>query len=285
MSEHALQERLLHFALQSVNTPVGRVQYRQAGQPHATRTWVLLHGIGSGSASWLKQLEAAATAPNKAHVLAWEAPGYGHSQAVQAEQPKATDYALHLWAWLDSLNLVQPITLVGHSLGALMAASTAIAQPARVQKLILLSPAQGYGASSAEVRDQKRDDRLQNLATLGPNGMATKRGRAMLSPNASDAQIAFIQQIMAQVQVHGYTQATHLLAWGDLLTDLKQWAGPLTVASGRADTITPMSNCQKLAQACHVPWHDLGDIGHACALEGASAVNALLELPPNKVIA
>ena len=87
-----------------------------------------------------------------------------------------------------------------------------------------------------------------------------------------------VAQVMAQVQVHGYTQATHLLAQGDLLADLKQWTGPLTIASGRADTITPMANCQALAQACHVAWHDLGDVGHACALEGADAVNALLGL-------
>jgi pimeloyl-ACP methyl ester carboxylesterase len=279
MSEHTLQERLSHFALQGVSTPVGFVQFRQAGHTTAHRTLVLLHGIGSGSASWLAQLEAAALAPDDTCVLAWEAPGYGESHAVTTEQPVAAEYARHLWAWLDALHITHPITLAGHSLGALMAASAAISQPTRVQQLLALSPAQGYGASSEEVRNQKRDDRLHQLNTLGPAGMAAKRGSAMLSPKASEAHIAFIQQVMAQVQVHGYTQATHLLAQGDLLADLKQWTGPLTIASGRADTITPMVNCQDLAQACHVAWHDLGDVGHACALEGASAVNALLQLP------
>lgn len=278
MSEHPLQERLSHFALQGVTTPVGFVQFRQAGHTNAQRTLVLLHGIGSGSASWLAQLEAAALAPDDTCVLAWEAPGYGESQAVTTEQPVAAEYARHLWAWLDALHITHPITLAGHSLGALMAASAAISHPPRVQQLLVLSPARGYGASSDEVRIQKRDDRLHQLNTLGPAGMAAKRGSAMLSPKASEAHIAFIQQVMAQVQVHGYTQATHLLAQGDLLADLKQWTGPLTIASGRADTITPMANCQSLAQACHVAWHDLGDVGHACALEGASAVNALLEL-------
>ena len=275
MSEHTLQERLSHFALQGVDTPVGHVQFRQAGHATAARTWVLLHGIGSGSASWLAQLEAASS--HQALVLAWEAPGYGSSHPVKPEQPMAVDYARHVWAWLDQLHITHPITLVGHSLGAMMAASAATLQPTRVEQLVLLSPAQGYGASSAEVRQQKRDDRLNNLKTLGPAGMAAKRGRAMLSPHASQAQVAFIQEVMAQVHVSGYTQATHLLAQGDLLSDLKQWTGPLTVASGRADTITPMANCQALAQACHVPWHDLGDVGHACALEAASAVNALLQ--------
>lgn len=279
MSEHALQQRLLHFALQDVDTSVGRVQYREAGHAKAPRTCVLLHGIGSGSASWLAQLEAAASAPDEVHVLAWEAPGYGKSHAVQPEHPRASDYALHMWAWLNALHVTQPITLVGHSLGALMAASAALSQPTRVQQLLVLAPAQGYGASPAEIRHQKRDDRLHNLTTLGPAGMAAQRGKAMLSASATETQIAFIQHIMAQVHVHGYTQATHLLAQGDLLADLTKWSGPLTVASGRSDIITPMSNCQALAQACQVNWHDLGDVGHACALEGATAVNALLQIP------
>lgn len=282
MSEHTLQERLSHFALQSVTSALGCVQYRQAGDALAEHTCVLLHGIGSASASWLAQLEAAASAPQITRVLAWEAPGYGLSQAITAAQPVATDYAQRVWAWLDALNLGTNITLVGHSLGAIMATCAAVMQPARVRRLVLLSPAQGYGAASPAVREQKRDDRLHNLKTLGPAGMAAKRASAMLSPHATSAQIEFVQQVMAQVHVAGYTQATHLLAQADLLADLKQWAGPLVVASGRADTITPMAGCQAVAQARQVPWYDLGDVGHACALEGAQAVNALLQLNTRK---
>ena len=279
MSELSLQDRLSRFAHQSVETACGCVQFRQAGDPNASRTLILLHGIGSGAASWLPQLEAAASMPQHTHLLAWEAPGYGGSQAVTPLQPTALAYANHLWAWLDALKITQPITLVGHSLGALIAGCAAIEHPTRVQKLVLLSPAQGYGSASETVRNQKRNDRLHNLNTLGPEGMAAKRGSAMLSKHASAAQIQFIQQVMAQVHVAGYTQATHLLAQGDLVADLGKWTGPLVIASGRADTITPIEGCQALAANCHVPWHDLGDVGHACALEGAQAVNALLELP------
>lgn len=285
MSAHTLQQRLSHFALQSVDTALGKVQYRQAGLASAAHTCVLLHGIGSASASWLAQLEAASNSSDT-RVLAWDAPGYGETQAVPAAQPVATDYAQRVWAWLDALHLTSSITLVGHSLGAIMAASAARLQPKRVQQLVLLAPAQGYGAASEALRQQKRDDRLKNLQTLGPAGMAEKRASAMLSQHASSEYIAFVQSVMAQVNVAGYTQATHLLAQSDVLTDLKQWSGPLVIASGHADTITPASGCQALAHACDVIWHDLGDVGHACALEAAQAVNALLQLnSPNKAMA
>ena len=274
----ALQDRLMHFALQSVVTAWGRVQYRQAGPTDAVRTCVLLHGIGSGSASWLAQLEADSVSADT-QVLAWEAPGYGESHALPAAQPLAADYAQRMWAWLDAMNVGSAVTLVGHSLGAIMAASAAAMQPKRVQLLVLLAPAQGYGAASETLRAQKRDDRLRLLESLGPAGMAQQRAHAMLSAHATPDQLAFVRSVMAQVRVAGYTQATHLLAHSDLLADLKQWSGPVQVASARADTITPAAGCLSVAQACHVPWLDLGDAGHACPLEAADAVNALLALP------
>lgn len=273
-----LQSRLQDFVLQRADTPVGTVQYRQAGAPLAQTTHVLLHGIGSGSGSWLMQFEEAVRQTHRVGVLAWEAPGYGASSPVRPWAPVASDYATRMWCWLDTLGVRQPITLVGHSLGALIAASAAVAQSSRVARLVLLAPAQGYGQADASLRQQKLNDRLHALQTLGPQGMASKRGAAMLSAHASAQQLAFVQHIMAQVNPLGYTQATQLLSQGTLAADLKQCVAPLTLASGRADGITPMAGCQSLAADLGVPWHDLGDVGHACPLEGANAVNALLGL-------
>ena len=114
----SLADRLQRFAPACVVTPDGTVDYRQAGPRTLAVTHVLLHGIGSGSASWLTQLEAAELSGN-ARVLAWEAPGYGRSSPVTPLQPSAGDYAVRLWAWLDNLSILNPVTLVGHSLGAI----------------------------------------------------------------------------------------------------------------------------------------------------------------------
>ena len=272
------QSRLLNFVLQRANTPLGTVQFRQAGASFAQTTHVLLHGIGSGSGSWLMQLEAAVRQAHRVGVITWEAPGYGASTPVRSLTPLAANYAARLWDWLDTLGVKQPITLVGHSLGALMAASAAVAQPSRVARLVLLSPAQGYGEADASLRQQKLLDRLQTLQTLGPQGMASKRGVAMLSSHASAQQLAYVQHIMAQVNPSGYTQATQMLSQGHIVADLKRCSAPVAIASGRADGITPMAGCQSLAAHVGVPWHDLGEVGHACPLEGAPQVNALLGL-------
>lgn len=270
------------FPVQRVNTALGTVQYRASGL--ATQaSHVLLHGIGSGSASWVEQLHAA-QGRQDLRVLAWEAPGYGDSTPVGPASPVAVDYADRLWAWLDALEVKNPVVLVGHSLGCLMAASAAVLQPSRVQRLVLLSPARGYGDAPAAEREDKLQTRLATLQRLGPQGMAAARAAAMLSPAASADQIEAVRQTMAQVQVAGYTQATHLLANAVLGADLAQWHGPLAVASGEADTITPVAACQQVAAQTGQPWQSLGPVGHACPLEAADAVNALLGLKPTRAV-
>lgn len=270
------QQQLSRCPVQRVTTASGVVQYRQAGAA-ARVSHVLLHGIGSASASWVAQL-GAAEGRSDLRVLAWDAPGYGDSTPVAPASPSARDYAERLWAWLDALDAPGPLVLAGHSLGCLMAASAAAWQPARVQRLVLLSPARGYGDASPAERDDKVQTRLANLHRLGPEGMAAKRAAAMLSPTATPEQVEAVRQSMAQVQVAGYTQATHLLAHGVLARDLALWQGPTVVASGQVDTITPPAGCQQVAQQAGVAWQSLGAVGHACPLEAPDAVNALLGL-------
>ena len=269
-----LQQRLAAHALHNTPTPLGTVAWRGAGDA-AAPVMVLLHGIGSASASWLAQLDAAAQGDLLPRLIAWDAPGYGTSDALIPQEPNAEDYAQRLWALLDALQITT-VHLAGHSLGAMMAAAAARMHPGRVHSLTLLSPAQGYGTASAVLREAKLRDRLHALDTLGPQGMATKRGAAMLSPNASEEQIAYIQSVMAQIHPAGYTQAAHMLSGGDIAADLAQLHCPITVASGSADSITPLAGCMALAERIKAPYLSLGAVGHACAIEAGRAVTQLL---------
>ena len=268
----SLSERIQDFPLQRISTPLGQVAYRSAGT-EGQPLWVLLHGIGSASGSWLAQLQAAQRLGVR--ILAWDAPGYGQSTPVQPDQPKASDYAARLWAWLDALGS-GPLHLVGHSLGCLMASAAAQAQPKRVKHLWLLAPAAGYGLADPQVRARKLQDRLEKLQTLGPAGMAAQRASAMLSPAASAEQLAWVEHTMAQVIPAGYTQASQMLAGDDLATYLRGLSCPVDVACGQADRITPAQGCAELAAGLGLPFHLLGEVGHACPLEAAERVNDLL---------
>ena len=166
-----LIEQLALLQTETATLPDGAVvQFRRAGNAAAPVSHVLLHGIGSASASWLAQLQAAQHgAAANVHVLAWDAPGYGASTPVGPRAPTAADYATRLWTWLDGeAAATQAVTLVGHSLGAMMAAAATCQVPRRVARLVLLAPALGYASASAELREKKLADRLVNLTNLGP---------------------------------------------------------------------------------------------------------------------
>ena len=271
-----LLERVQAMPLQGAALPFnGFVRYREkagTGIPY-----VLLHGIGSGSASWIYQLES----QGAQRVLAWDAPGYADSTALKPAIPVASDYAGILWAWLDALEIPQ-IHLVGHSLGCIMAAAGAIMQPQRIASLTLLAPAQGYANAPHDVREKKRDERLKMFAEMGPQKMAQLRASALFSEGAAAHHVAVAAYAMARLNAGGYAQATQLLAHANIAADLKAFqatrAVPITIACGEADTVTPFKACASLAQSMGLHCLSLGNAGHLCAVQAHEQVNALLGL-------
>lgn len=262
-----LEER---FAEHTVQTASGTVSYRECGKDLTGTPVVLLHGIGSASASWLYcalQLE------KNARVIAWNAPGYGRSTPLSQAAPSAADYAARLEEFLDTMNIAQCV-LIGHSLGALMASAYVAAHPQRVARLILLSPAQGYGAKpekSAEVLQQ----RLSNLQSKGVDGMAEAGPARMLSPQATTEQKEWVRWNMSLLNPAGYTQAVHMLC-GDDIHRYAQTALTGKVYCGSADIVTTPQDSRKLAEAFAWPYADIEGAGHSCYIEKADAVASFI---------
>jgi pimeloyl-ACP methyl ester carboxylesterase len=267
-------ETLARFPDMHIDTAHGITAYREAGVSHLhTLPVVLLHGIGSGAASWVRQLDVLGA---KRRVLAWDAPGYGVSTRVANESPVASDYANALRAWLDALNITRCV-LVGHSLGAIVAGSFAASAPERVAGLLLISPAAGYGAASKQLRESKRDARLKMLNELGPQGLARERSANMVSQYADDTAREWVRWNMARIVPEGYAQATHLLANADLVADIARFHGRIAVAVGADDAITPPAACAAIAQAAHVSLQVMPRAGHAGYVESPAAYTALID--------
>lgn len=267
-------ETLACFPDMQVHTAHGTTGYREAGAMHLrTLPVVLLHGIGSGAASWIRQLDVLGSTRR---VLAWDAPGYGISTGVASEAPIAADYARALSAWLDAID-VDRCVLVGHSLGAIIAGSFAASAPERVAGLLLISPAAGYGAASKAVRESKRDARLKMLHELGPQGLARERSANMVSHHADEAAREWVRWNMARIVPEGYAQATQLLANADLAADIARFHGRIAVAVGAEDAITPPAACERIAQAADVSLQVMPRAGHAGYVESPAAYTALIE--------
>jgi pimeloyl-ACP methyl ester carboxylesterase len=236
---------------------------------------VCLHGIGSGAASWI---DTAALLASQARFIAWDAPGYGESTPLDADAPAAADYAARLGALLDALD-IDSCVLAGHSLGAIVAASAARTDArtsARIRRLVLVSPAIGYGAPArAEARAKVRAERLATLDELGIAGMAARRAGRLVSDKASEHARQWVRWNMARLNERGYRQAVELLCNADLLADLPP-PMPVRVACGALDAVTPPAACEAVARQCGVPLELVDDAGHAGYVEQPQAVATLL---------
>ncbi|MEO9040924.1 MAG: alpha/beta hydrolase [Rhodoferax sp.] len=265
------------FPARTVTVGAGaQVSVRECGTSEGGGTpLVCLHGIGSGAASWL---ETAALLAPATRIIAWDAPGYGASTPLTMAAPRATDYAQRLCRMLDALD-IERCVLVGHSLGALVAAAAAHAGQAsarRIDRLVLISPARGYGAAQRlEQSGSVRAARLDALANLGIAGMAAQRSGRLLSDGASEVARQWVRWNMGRLHEGGYRQAVELLCGDDLLAYLPP-AMPVRVACGALDVVTTPAACAEVARACGVVLESIANAGHACYVEQPAAVASLL---------
>jgi pimeloyl-ACP methyl ester carboxylesterase len=261
-----LEER---FEERSIAIGGHAVSYRSCGRGPFV---VLLHGIGSGAASWL---HCALLLEKDAQVIAWNAPGYGNSTSLPDAQPDAADYALRLEAFLQALGITDCL-LVGHSLGAMMASAYVAAGYGRASRLLLISPAQGYGSDDQRVRGRQiAKERLAALETLGIDGMADRSPARMLSAQADDAARTWVRWNMQRLDAKGYTQAVHMLCGDDIHCYVPAGV-PGAVVCGGADVVTTPLASRALAEQFDLPFHLIDDAGHACYIEQPDAAAAVI---------
>ncbi|QTF92699.1 alpha/beta hydrolase [Halomonas sp. BM-2019] len=254
----------------------GGVQcYREGnpGAPDQAPTLVLLHGISSSAGSWAKLAERL---PGY-RLLAWDAPGYGDSQPLAMEAPTAADYAARLEAWLAGLG-VERCVMVGHSLGAMMAAAYLAAHSGRLAGVVLADPAQGYGDADAAKRDAVYRSRWTQLEAQGHVAFARERAPRLLREGADPADIARVEAEMHKLNLPGFIQANGMLA-NDLLVRYLPATPtvPTLVICGDEDRITPPEDARALASRLGVPYRDIPRAGHASYIDAPAAFAAALD--------
>ena len=255
--------------LQRARCSHGDITWREAGTGPAV---VLLHGIGSGAASWQGQFEGFG---ERYRVLAWDAPGYGESAPLIEGKPVGAHYAQAVADWLEAAQVKQAI-VVGHSLGAIVAAAFAARRPQSVSALVLASPARGYASASEEVRQAKYRERVELVEQLGMERLAATRSANLCAPGADAAVIERVRQNMARATPGGYLQAAYLLAHDDLMSHLAKAQPPRAVLCGEHDRVTTPAACEAIAQEVGVTFVRLPGVGHASYVEDAARFNQAL---------
>jgi pimeloyl-ACP methyl ester carboxylesterase len=206
---------------------------------------VLIHGIGGSSESWAQQF---ADFSRKYQVFAWDAPGYGGSEPFPQDAPTAEDYAAALAALIDMRGVITA-HVVGHSIGAVIAAALCRHIPATVQSLTLVHPLIGGGALDAAGRAAARKARMQPIEELGMAEFAKCRGPSILGPRAPAAMVDEVTSIMGAVKERSYRQLVEVIVSSDMMALAPTLDVPTLVIAGDADPVAPVASCRALAEA------------------------------------
>jgi pimeloyl-ACP methyl ester carboxylesterase len=160
---------------------------------------VMLHGLLAGSsASWY--FTSAPTLASQFHLLLYDLRGHGRSSRASRGYGTAT-MVQDLAGLMDGMGWKEPVSLVGHSYGALVALRYALAFPNRVKKLALVE---------APLQPSRLPD-LQAFFALGPERMAEalpmamknfldRRGRQAEKLLASLAHLVFETSLLEDVR-------------------------------------------------------------------------------------
>jgi pimeloyl-ACP methyl ester carboxylesterase len=100
---------------------------------------VMLHGLGLHSGMWdalVKLLQSG----KQWRIIRPDLLGFGDSPKPQWGDYTVGDHARAVVATLKKLGIRQPVTIVGHSMGCLIAAHIATKYPRKVKRLILYAP-------------------------------------------------------------------------------------------------------------------------------------------------
>ena len=211
-------------------TPAG-TSYLVQGQGQAV---VLIHGVGLNKEMWGGQFVGLA---NDYRVIAYDMLGHGQS-ALPAADTSLDGYAAQLAELLDHLQIAQA-TVIGFSMGGLVARAFALAYPQRLAALVVLNsvfnrtPEQSAGVIA----------RAAQAAELGPDAnvdAALDRWFSREYKAANPAQVAAIRQVLASNDPQGYHTTYSLFATQDMYraSDLGSIQVPTLIDSGSTPAMT-----------------------------------------------
>lgn len=250
-----------------VNLSQGKISYLQSGEGE---TVVLLHGINGNASSWQEQLPALSVGRQ---LVAWDAPGYGLSDVVGDDLNSLANSAIEFIQQIAS----GPVTVVGHSMGGLVAMKVAILQPALVKRLILSCTHPGHGLSRSGEPDERYRRRLEELGNYPAATYGERRAKGMLPAGTDESVFRRVAEIAAESRLEGVSAAAWAIQTANLKPELADIKAPTLVITCDQDNVAPLEKARPMLELIPDVRHvELSGLGHAPYLEHPARYNAVI---------
>jgi pimeloyl-ACP methyl ester carboxylesterase len=236
-------------------------------------TVVMLHGIGGDHRAFAPQVEALAQAGYRA--VAWNMPGYGDSAPIDPYTFKGL--AQSCIALIEALMAGQDdasVTLLGHSMGGMVAQEVVARRPDLVSHLILAGTSAAFGRTSGgQVATQWQHDFVtQRTAPLDAGqsmaDVANTLVPQMTGPGALPAGVALAISCMGEGSPVTYRSALQALVTFDRSANLPRISVPTLLVAGEFDKSASPAVMKKMAKT--IPqglYRELANVGHLLNLE------------------
>ena len=236
---------------------------------------VLLHGMATSSSYWNKVVDQL---PDH-EVLRMDLLGFGKSP-----KPKDStyDYAAHVGAvaeTIKSLNFPRPFTLVGHSMGALIALRYATLYPSQIKNVLLVSTPVYMSPSEAK-RGVTQDSKLKEKLYYGlasrlvcevvckiPKPLAKRLVRFHI--NDDDTRIT--EDIVDHTYRSYSKSLENIIEHQTTAQDLWKVSAPVEFLYGKQDEQIALKNAKYIADKQAVPFVEV-EGSHALPLEDPEVV-------------
>lgn len=133
----------------------GQIHVREIGAPQRARPSLICFHMSPMTGRIYERFMAELAAIDGRHVVAFDTPGFGASDAPDAP-PEIADYAGAMMDALDALGIEGPVDLMGYHTGSMIACEAAATMPGWVRRLVLISAPIFTDADLAEMRAEYR---------------------------------------------------------------------------------------------------------------------------------
>lgn len=220
-----------------------------------------IHGLG-GSTNYFCPLIAKLQSTHSLHLLDLE--GHGLSPTSALSTVSIASFAEDFYQMSRVAAVHEPVTVIAHSMGSLVALKLALEHPELVSKLILMGPPPNPLPKPGSEGSHARAALVRSKGMLAVVDAITQAGTSAYVQQNNHLAIAAVRISLLSQDAEGYAKACTALAQSahDIL-DVKSLKMPVFFVTGEEDKVSPPALCQKYSEATgggHV--EVLKDVGH-----------------------